>query len=312
MEDSYYSEYQKEMENLNQDPMLKAVEDMPEGEGTLVARTFFAPFVYENHGKKIVIAFPQHRFNRTFTEADLETLMFKIVEEVKRIRNYLAFVSDYSFQFNYIMVSRHFRLPELLEGKHFFNPSLFLPDKRNEAEKKLKNSIKLSYSTTDILLKKIKAGSDYDRFISLIGFSISSNESEHSFLALWKAIEIAADIQFKEENKEVGDSKIISEYLPSFKLKKLVEGKSIILTSVDKISVAITKIGSDFPLSELKQIQNLRNKLVHSSIEPRELKNIVQFYPKLYRLAQYLAYNLLVKNKILNEAEETLKSCKLQ
>jgi hypothetical protein len=41
------------MENLNQDPMLKAVEYMAEGEGILVARTFFAPFVYENQGKKL-------------------------------------------------------------------------------------------------------------------------------------------------------------------------------------------------------------------------------------------------------------------
>ena len=311
MEDSYYNAYQKEMEILNQDPMLKAVNDMAEGEGTLVARTFFAPFVYEIQGKKIVTTFPQHGFNRTFNEADLGNLMFKIVEEVKRIRNYLAFVSGYSFQFNYIMASRHFRIPELLEGKHFLEPSIFLHDKRNEAEKKLKNSIKLSYSTTDILLKKIEAGSDYNRFISLIGFSISSNESEHSFLSLWKAIEIAADIQFKEEIKEVGDFKIISEYLPSFKLKKLVEGKSVTLTSIDKISVAITKIRSDFPLSELKQIQNLRNKLVHSSIEPHELKEITQFYPKLYDLAQKLAYSLLVRNEIIKEAEETLKSCKL-
>lgn len=313
MTSSYESEFHKEMEILDNDPSLKAPEAMKEGEGILVARTFFAPWVIGGRGggKDTVIRFPQHGFKKTFNEPDVGELFFKIFEELKRIRNYLAFVSGHSFAFNYIMASRHFRLPETMEGKHYLNPKIIFPEHRIEAENKLRNSLELSYSTVDILLNKVEADSDIDKVISLIGLSLSSYENEHSFLSLWKAIETAADIRFKGTINDAGDIKMINEYLPESKLKRLIEGKSIMISSVDKISISLKKIESDFTLKELKHIQELRNKLVHSSINSKESKEIVQIYPRLYKEAQMLSIDLLSRKKYLEDAEKTLSSCKI-
>lgn len=313
MTDSYESEFQKEMKILDNDPSLKAREAMKEGEGILVARTFFGPWVIggQGGGKDTVILFPQHDFKRTLNDPDVGELLFKIFEELKRIRNYLAFVSGHSFTFNYIMASSHFRLSQTMEGKHYLNPQIIFPEHRIEAENKLRNSLKLSYSTVDILLNKVEADSDIDKVISLMGLSLSSYENEHSFLSLWKAIETAADIRFKGTINDVGDIKMINEYLPGSKLKRLIEGKSIMISSVDKISISLKKIGSDFALEELKHIQELRNKLVHSSINSKESKEIVQIYPRLYKEAQMLSIDLLSRKKYLEDAEKTLSSCKI-
>lgn len=313
MTDEYNSELQKELEILHHDPSLKSQKRMAEGEGILIARTFFEPITITERGggKYTVIKFPQHGFRRTFSEPDVGDLMFKIIEELKRIRNYLAFVSGHSFTMNYIMASSHFMLPETMEGKHYLNPNMVFPEHRREAENKLRNSLRLSYSTVDSLLNKVPVGSEIDRFISLMGLSLASYENEHSFLSLWKAIETAADIQFKEAINEGGDVEAFREYLPESKVKRLIEGKSIMLSSVDKISVPLKKIGSVFSNSALKHLQELRNNLVHSSINPKESREIIQLYPKLYEVSQRLCHDLMERRRILKDAENTLKACKI-
>jgi hypothetical protein len=311
MTNEYTLELQKELELLQHDPNLKTPDEMVKGEGILITRTFFGPMTIgeRSGGKYTVIKFPQHGFRRTFSEPDLGDLMFKIIEELKRIRNYLAFVSGHSFTMNYIMASSHFMMPQTMEGKSYLNPNMVFPEHRREAENKLRNSLRLSYSTVDSLLNKVTVGSEIDRFISLMGFSLASYENEHSFLSLWKAIETAADIQFKEAINEGGDVEAFRKYLPEAKVKRLTEGKSIMLSSVDKLSVPLKKIGSDFSNNELKHLQELRNNLVHSSINSKESREIIQYYPKLYAVAQRLGYYLMERGKILKDAEKTLRAC---
>lgn len=99
--------------------------------------------------------------------------------------------------------------------------------------------------------------------------------------------------------------------MPEYKLKKLIEGKAVNISSVDKIMVSIKGEQRDYNDKKLDHLQKIRNKLVHSSIDADELREIIKIFPDLYKKTGDLAANLLKKKKILNDAGQELQSCRL-
>lgn len=118
-----------------------------------------------------------------------------------------------------------------------------------------------------------------------------------------------ADIEFKESISKNGEDAVLGRYLPAHKKKKLFDGRGVILTSVDKISVLLEQYDLNYSVEKIKKLYDLRNKIVHSSIGPEELKYLTGEYDTVQKMSRILCAHLISERKILQKIEEILASC---
>jgi hypothetical protein len=208
----------------------------------------------------------------------------------RRIRNYLAAVLQHKMPIIWRVSGKDFIMHSSLgdDDDTFSFPRVLQPI-WEKTQDQISSLFELKYSHAVRLLENVKSETKLDKCLNLYGSAMWTDDLLDAYSYRWRVIEIIAN----QEISSIQDSrpKLIDDYVAS-KVKDVecscLKEKAKRLESRDKIIISFKEMfpESTLNLDELKEENNLRNKIIHGGIDIGTYENEFKYSMSLWELSK--------------------------